>query len=88
MYVDLFFSNPTPRKKTYDRRSRLNVEWLPVQDVGSDSMHMRYFNIGQVVLGTPNDFLNQNLGPVKLDLAVDLRKNGMAFWGSLNLKEN
>jgi hypothetical protein len=27
---------------------------------------MKYYNIGQVVLGAPNDFLNKNLDPVKL----------------------
>jgi hypothetical protein len=49
---------------------------------------MRYYNIGQVVLGAPNDFLNENLGPVKLKLAVDLHEKGMSFWESVELKEN
>jgi len=49
---------------------------------------MRYFNIGQVVLGAPNDFLNENLGPVKLNLAVDLREKGVTFWESFDLKED
>jgi hypothetical protein len=37
---------------------------------------MRYYYIGQVVLGAPNDFLNENLGPVKLNLAADLHEKG------------
>jgi len=84
----LLFSNPTPPKKPSDRRSRLDVEWLTVHDVGSDSSHMRYYNIGQAVLGAPNDFLNENLGPVKLNMAVDLHEKGMNFWESFDLKEN
>jgi hypothetical protein len=88
VYFGLFFRNPTPPTKPTDRPSRLNVKWLAVQDFGSDSLHMRYYNIGQVVLRTPNDFLNENLGPVKLNMAVDLHKKGMTFWESLNSKEN
>jgi hypothetical protein len=84
----LLFSNPMPTAKSSDCRSRLEVEWLPVFDLGSDSLHMRYYNIGQVVLGAPNDLLNQNMGPVKLNLAVDLHGKGMTFWDSFDLKEN
>ena len=51
-------------------------------------MHMRYYNIGQVVLGAPNDFLDENLGPVKLNLTVDLHEEGVAFWESFDLKDN
>ena len=48
---------------------------------------MRYCNIGQVVLEAPNDFLNENLGPVKLNLAADLHEKGMN-WESFELMEN
>ena len=84
----LLFSNPTPPTKPSERRRRLDVEWLPVHDDVSDSMHMRYYNIGQVVLGAPNDFRNENLGPVKLNLALDLHEEGVAFWESFDLKED
>jgi hypothetical protein len=84
----LHFSNPTPTAKSSDRRIRLEVEWLPVYDLESDSLHMRYYNIGQVVLGAPNDFLNQDLGHVKLNLSVDPHEKGMTFWESFDLKEN
>jgi hypothetical protein len=66
------FSNLTPPTNPYDRRSRREVEWLPVYDLESGSLHIRYYNITQVVLGTPNDVLNENFGPVKVNLAVDL----------------
>jgi hypothetical protein len=84
----LLFSNPTPPTNPSDRRSRREVQWLPVYDLRSDSLHISYYNIGQVVLGAPNDFLNENLDPVKVNLAVDLHKKGMTFWESFDLGEN
>jgi hypothetical protein len=65
-----------------------NIEWLTVKDTGSEDMHTRYFNIGQVVLGSPTDFLNENMGPVRINMAEDLDKERMDFWDSLPLDGN
>jgi hypothetical protein len=83
------YRNPTPANKPPDNSQLLdNIEWLTVKDTGSESMHTRYFNIGQVVLGSPTEFLNQNLGPVKIHMAQDLDKERMEFWDSLPLDGN
>jgi hypothetical protein len=83
------FRNPTPANKPPDNSRLLDdIEWLTVKDTGSESMHTRYFNIGQVVLGSPTEFLNENMGPVRIHMAEDLDKERMDFWDSLPLDGN
>jgi hypothetical protein len=83
------FRNPTPANKPPGNSRLLDkITWLAVKDIGSENMHTRYFNIGQVVLGSPTEFLNENLGPVRINMAEDLDKERMDFWDALSLIEN
>ncbi|PNF20732.1 Esterase E4 [Cryptotermes secundus] len=83
------FENPTPANKPPDSSRLLDkITWFTARDVGPENMHTRYFNIGQVILGSPTEFLNENLGPVKINMAEDLDKERMDFWDSLPLNEN
>ncbi|XP_021915695.1 venom carboxylesterase-6-like isoform X2 [Zootermopsis nevadensis] len=86
------FGNPTPSKSVNasDSSSLLeNLVWHPIGDISADNHHVRYLNIGQVdAFPIDSLFLNENLGPVKLNMAEDLLKNRTEFWDSLPLSEN
>jgi hypothetical protein len=71
-----------------DGSSLLNdISCLPVGNIGSESTHLRYFNIGQIVVNTATGFMNENLGPVTVNMAVDLSKKRTDFWDALPLKK-
>jgi hypothetical protein len=66
-----------------------NLVWHPIGNISANNHHVLYLNIGQVdTFPLPSVFLNQNLGPVRLNMAEDLLKNRTEFWNSLPLIEN
>ncbi|XP_069678469.1 carboxylic ester hydrolase-like isoform X2 [Periplaneta americana] len=81
------YGNPTPANKTTGLLE--NFVWEPVGEVNETYVQMRYLNIGQVMSPTYNSpYLNMFLGPVKINMGVNLNEDDMKFWDSLSLPEN
>ncbi|PSN39903.1 hypothetical protein C0J52_07943 [Blattella germanica] len=81
--------NPTPPNTSNSNSLLENFTWEPVGKLNNDNVQVKYLNIGQVVMSSePSLFLNEYLGPVKLNMAKNIKKERMEFWDALPLYEN
>ncbi|XP_069672243.1 juvenile hormone esterase-like [Periplaneta americana] len=79
--------NPTPGNSGFNFVDELI--WPTVVDPGSNSTNFRYLNIGQVVVSPKHiKYLNQGLGPMRLEIMENPFKERMEFWDTLDIYEN
>ncbi|XP_069672214.1 carboxylic ester hydrolase-like [Periplaneta americana] len=82
------YGHPTPNMTTGNYLTD-ELRWLPVVDPGSNLTRTRYLSIDRVITSPKHvTYLDQGLGPLRLQMKENLFQNRIEFMESLPIYEN